>query len=81
MRSLRQKPLNVNMDTVISILVRILEVMFMVGLLGSAVVLILTSFEDIKSLLPGGEENKESAASVSRTHRAQPHLHASGPVV
>jgi hypothetical protein len=55
--------------------------MFMVGLLGSAVVLVLTSFEDIKSLSPGDEENKESAASASRTRGAQPHLHASDPVV
>lgn len=81
MRSLRQKPLNVTMDTVIPVLVRILEVMFIVGLLGSAVVLILTSIEDIKSLLPGGEENKESATSASRTRPAQPHLHASDPVI
>jgi hypothetical protein len=67
------------MDNVISILVRILETMFMVGLVGSAVVLILTSFEDIKSLLPGGEEKKENASSV-RTRPSQPHFHASDPV-
>jgi len=80
MRSLRQKPLNVTMDTVISALVRILEVIFIVGLLGSAVVLILTSIEDIKSLLPGGEEKKESATSASHIRPAQPPLHASDPV-
>jgi hypothetical protein len=73
-RSLREKTLNGKMDTVISILVRILEVMFMVGLAGSAVVLILTSFEDIKSLLPGGEK-KETA--LERAHPAQPQLHTS----
>ena len=79
MRSLRGKSLNINMDTVISILVRILETMFMVGLLGSAVVLVLTSWEDVKSLLPGGEDKKETAPSA-RTRPAQPHLHASDPV-
>jgi len=67
------------MDTVISVLVRIIEIIFMVGLLGSAVVLILTSLEDIKSLLPGGEEKKESTPA-SRTNPAQAQFHASGPV-
>jgi len=78
MRSLRGKSLNINMDTVISILVRILETMFMVGLLGSAVVLVLTSWEDVKSLLPG--EDKKETAPAGRTRPAQPHLHASDPV-
>jgi len=53
--------------------------MFMVGLLGSAVVLVLTSWEDVKSLLPGGEDKKETAPA-GRTRPAQPHLHASDPV-
>ncbi|HSS97519.1 MAG TPA: hypothetical protein VLK33_10840 [Terriglobales bacterium] len=66
------------METIISILVRILETMFMVGLAGSAVVLILTSWEDVKSLLPGDEGKKET--TTSRTHPAQQHLPASGPV-
>ena len=64
------------MDTVIPILVRILETMFMVGLIGSAVVLILTSLEDVKSLLPGGEEKKETPAS--RTSPAR--FHVSDPI-
>jgi hypothetical protein len=51
--------------------------MFMVGLVGSAVVLVLTSFEDIKSLLPGGEEKKET---VPGTRSVPPQLHASDPV-
>ena len=64
------------MDIVISILVRALEVIFMVGLVGSAVVLVLTSFEDFKSLLPGGEEKKETAPGA-HTRPAQPQLHTS----
>jgi hypothetical protein len=67
------------MDTIISVLVRILETMFMVGLVGSAIVLILTSFEDVKSLLPGGEEKKESTPTA-RSLPAQSNLHASDPV-
>jgi hypothetical protein len=64
------------MDTVISILVHLLEFMFMAGLVGSAVVLILTSLEDIKSLLPGGEEKRETTG----TRPAQPQVPASNPV-
>jgi hypothetical protein len=67
------------MDTVIAVLVRILEVMFILGILGSAVVLVLTSLEDVKSLLPGGDEKKEAAPS--RTLPVQPHMHASDPAV
>jgi hypothetical protein len=66
------------MDTTIAILVRILETMFMAGILGSAVVLILTLIEDAKSLLPG--DKKESEAQASRSKQVQPHLHASDPV-
>jgi hypothetical protein len=65
------------MDSVISVLVRILETIFMVGLVGSAVVLILTSLEDVKSLLPGDEEKKDS---TPRTSPAQAQFHASDPV-
>ena len=67
------------MDTVIAVLIRILEAMFMVGLLGSAVVLVLTLIEDAKSLLPGGEK-KESEAKPTRTRSAQPQLHTSDTV-
>ena len=48
----------------------------MAGLVGSAVVLILTSLEDIKSLLPGGEEKRETTG----TRPAQPQVPASNPV-
>ncbi len=61
------------MDFVITVLVRILEAVFIAGLLGSAVVLILTLIEDAKSLLPG--DKKESASNLS-----QPRHPASDPV-
>ena len=47
------------MDALITVLVRILEVGFMVGLIGSAIVLLLTLVEDAKSLLPGGEKARQ----------------------
>ncbi len=62
------------MDTVIAVLIRVLETIFMVGLAGSTIVLILTLIEDAKSLLPGGEK-KESEAKPARS--GQPQLHAS----
>jgi len=70
------------MDSIVAIFVRILEVIFMVGILGSAVVLILTLIEDAKSLLPGGEkkEKESDTQSSSRTRPTNPHLHASDTV-
>jgi len=59
-------------DTMISIAVRILETIFMVGLVGSAVVLLLTLVEDAKSLLPG-EEKKESETQTRAVPRQQAH--------
>jgi hypothetical protein len=38
------------MDTVISILIRIIELMFVAGVLGSSIVVVLTSIEDFKML-------------------------------
>jgi len=63
------------MDAVVSILVRILEAIFIVGLLGSAVVLILTLIEDAKSLLPGDDKKESDANTPSRTSPAQPRFH------
>ena len=38
------------MNTLIAILIRIIEVMFVAGVIGSAVVVLLTSVEDFKML-------------------------------
>ncbi|MGZ4731859.1 MAG: hypothetical protein ACXVZH_06915 [Terriglobales bacterium] len=38
------------MDTLIAILIRIIEVMFVAGVIGSSIVVILTSIEDFKML-------------------------------
>jgi hypothetical protein len=38
------------MDTLISILIRIIEVMFVAGVIGSSIVVLLTSIEDFKML-------------------------------
>jgi hypothetical protein len=69
------------MDALISVLVRILEAIFMIGLVGSAVVLILTLIEDAKSLLPGGEKKEDAEKTSSRSRQDVPHLHATGPIV
>jgi len=63
MRSLRLTSLNKNMDTVITVLVRILEAIFIAGILGSSVVLILTLIDDAKSLLPGDKMSGEKKDS------------------
>jgi hypothetical protein len=42
---------------IVTVLVRILEGMFVLGSLGSVVVLILTGIEDLKMLLGREEEN------------------------
>jgi hypothetical protein len=42
---------------IVVVLVRILEGMFVVGAIGSAVVLVLSGIEDFKLLLGLGEEN------------------------
>ena len=38
------------MNTLISILIRIIEVMFVAGVIGSSIVVLLTSIEDFKML-------------------------------
>jgi Na+-transporting NADH:ubiquinone oxidoreductase subunit NqrC len=38
-------------DLLVAILIRIIEVMFVAGVIGSAIVVILTSIEDFKMLL------------------------------
>jgi hypothetical protein len=38
------------MDTLVAVLIRIIEGMFVVGVIGSAVVVLLTSVEDFKML-------------------------------
>ena len=38
------------MNLLVSILIRIIEVMFVVGVIGSAIVVLLTSVEDFKML-------------------------------
>jgi hypothetical protein len=68
------------MDSIITVLVRILEVIFMVGILGSAVVLILTLIEDAKSLLPGDEKKESTTQSSPNARPANPHLHPSDTV-
>ena len=42
---------------IITAIVRILEAMFVVGALGSVVVLVLTGIEDVEMLFGGEEEN------------------------
>ena len=42
---------------IITVLVRILEGMFVVGAIGSVVVIVLTGIEDLKMLLGWEEEN------------------------
>ncbi len=68
------------MDSIVTVLVRILEVIFMVGILGSGVVLILTLIEDAKSLLPGGDKKESTVPSSPSTRPANPHLHTSDTV-
>ena len=78
MRSLRLTSLNKNMDTVITVLVRILEAIFIAGILGSSVVLILTLIEDAKSLMPGDKmsgEKKDSEPPRSGSGLVQTRLH------
>ena len=43
------------MDVLIAVLVRILEVMFFVGMAGSAVVWLLTTVEDIENMVSRDE--------------------------
>jgi len=52
------------MDSIVSTLVRILEAVFIIGLVGSAAVLVLTSIEDIKELLLGKENHEPGVAAV-----------------
>ena len=47
------------MGWVVTALIRILEAMFVVGALGSTVVLVLSGVEDLKTLF-GGEEEPHS---------------------
>jgi hypothetical protein len=70
------------MDTLVSVLVRILEAIFIVGILGSAVVLSLTLIEDAKSLLPGGDKKEKESGErgPSRARSAHPELHTSDPI-
>jgi hypothetical protein len=42
---------------IVTMLVRILEGMFVVGAIGSAIVIVLTGIEDLKMLLGREEEN------------------------
>lgn len=53
------------MDTVIAVGVRILETIFMVGLVGSGIVLLMTMVEDAKSLLPGDDKKETEPATHS----------------
>jgi hypothetical protein len=46
-----------NEVTVSVVLVKILEVMFVAGWAGSAIVLLLTGFEDVETLLDREDEN------------------------
>ena len=48
------------MNAVISLLIRIIETMFIAGVIGSAVVVLLTSIEDFKMLF-----EKESSSHAS----------------
>jgi hypothetical protein len=43
---------------IVTVVVRILETMFVVGAIGSAVVLVLSGIEDLKLLLGLEEENR-----------------------
>ena len=75
MCSLWRKTLNGNVDSIVAVLVRVLEVIFIAGLLGSSVVLILTLLEDAKSLMPG--DKSEGNTQVSPRG---PQLRASDPI-
>jgi hypothetical protein len=59
------------MSSVVTVLVRILEGLFLLGILGSAVVLILTIIEDSKSLLPG-KTNADERATPARSSTMGP---------
>jgi hypothetical protein len=52
------------MNTVISLLIRLIEIMFVGGIIGSAVVVLLTSIEDFKMLF---ERDSSSHAPADQT--------------
>ena len=55
------------MSSLVAVLVRILEGMFLLGIVGSAAVLILTTIEDAKSLLPGKANATDERANPARS--------------
>ena len=56
------------MNALISVLVRILEIMFVVGVLGSAVVWLLTTFEDIETMF--SRDDPAGGGSISESHES-----------
>jgi hypothetical protein len=56
------------MDVLIAVLVRIVEIMFFVGLAGSAVVWLLTTVEDVENMFSG----EEPAGGGAKTEVHQP---------
>ncbi|MDP9269214.1 MAG: hypothetical protein M3P27_12935 [Acidobacteriota bacterium] len=44
------------MSTLVSIIIQVLEAMFVVGMAGSALVIILTGVEDIETMLDIGDD-------------------------
>ena len=59
------------MNALITVLVRILEILFVIGVIGSAVVWLLTTFEDIETMFtrddPGGGGSISGDTESSRT--------------
>ncbi len=57
------------MDALIGVLIRILEAMFVVGVIGSAVVWVLTTVEDVANMFSTDVE--EQSAIDGDTHRSE----------
>lgn len=54
------------MDVLITLLIRILEAMFVVGVAGSAVVWVLTTVEDVENMFAGDEPAGGGAETESQ---------------
>ena len=73
------------MNILIAILIRIIEVMFVAGVIGSAIVVLLTSIEDFKMLFekdspPGGKCRREGSVYFATTYaRCVPATSAAAP--
>ena len=55
-----------------SIAIRVLEGIFAVGAIGCVLVLVLTTIEDVRTLV-GNDEESQSPDAVTATHRSKYH--------